>query len=195
MGIHRTAPPAALDAISRGIDQAIRRLTAVTGRCTYGLYRRPVVRFLERRLPAGANAAALADEVLASVLDPKLLHRADREGRGFRELLLAVTRYHLYRQIRIEPQQSGDGRPLVSFDDLRLFAPGSDEERRDFEGLYAGGVASPARDALRQETTVRSTPAESSGRCECPCPRCAGLRESGAGCTCTCGPCTGRKTH
>ncbi len=60
----------------------------------YVAYRRPVVRFLEKRLPSGplCDAEALADDVMMGILNPRFLAQADRAKGRFRDLLLAVTR-------------------------------------------------------------------------------------------------------
>lgn len=93
------------------------------------LYRRPIVRFVESRLPKGEDAEAIANDVLLTVLDPDFLAKADKAKGRFRHLLLAVTRFTLNNALRKATRQKrGGGQAPVSLDDLAQHPPTREEE-------------------------------------------------------------------
>ena len=92
-------------------------------------YRRPIVRFLESRLPKGGDAEALANDVLMTVLDPGFLAKADQGKGRFRQLILAVTRFTLNNALRKATRQKrGGGVTPVSLDELTSHPPSPEEE-------------------------------------------------------------------
>lgn len=93
------------------------------------LYRRPIVRFLESRLPRGEDAEAVANDVLMTVLAPDFLSKADRAKGRFRQLVLAVTRYTLNNALRKSTRQKrGGGAAPVSLEEIASHPPTREEE-------------------------------------------------------------------
>ncbi len=93
------------------------------------LYRRPIVRFLESRLPKGEDPEAIANDVLMTVLDPQFLAKADQAKGRFRQLILAVTRYTLNNALRKATRQKrGGGAAPVSLDELTSHPPSPEDE-------------------------------------------------------------------
>ncbi|MEK7865264.1 MAG: sigma-70 family RNA polymerase sigma factor [Planctomycetota bacterium] len=125
----------------------------------YRKYRRPVLKFLERRVPRGVDAELLADEVLQSMLDPAFLGQADAAKGRFRDLLLAMTRHAMFNAGRKErAEKRGGGRGRVSLDDLTTDPPADEEERGDFDRLFAKEVMAHARERLEGEAATRKSP-------------------------------------
>lgn len=93
------------------------------------LYRRPIVRFLESRLPKGEDAEAVANDVLMTILDRDFLSKADQAKGRFRQLVLAVTRFTLANALRKATRQKrGGGRATVSLEELSSHPPSREEE-------------------------------------------------------------------
>lgn len=137
-----------LDRAQRGEKDAIERV--------YRQYRRPVFLFLSRRMAAGADAEALADDVMQTILRPEFLAGADRSKGRFRDLLLAVTRNTLGNAARRErARKRGGGRRPVSLEEIASAVPASEDERRDFDHFYAEELMQGARDLLREDDARR----------------------------------------
>lgn len=125
----------------------------------YRQYRRPVLRFLDRRVARGVDAELLADEVMQAMLDPAFLRDADAAKGRFRDLLLAMTRHALFNAGRKErAEKRGGGRARVSLGDLIADPPADDEERLDFDHLYAKEVIALARERLEEQAKTRGSP-------------------------------------
>ena len=121
----------------------------------YWQYRKPVERFLERRLRRVADVEALADDVMMTVLDPDFLRQVDRSKGRFRDLLLAVTRYRMYNEGR---RIANEYKRRVSFDDIQSLPAPSNDEAGDFDRFYADEVFQEALSRFRQEAEERESP-------------------------------------
>lgn len=126
---------------------------------SYLQYRRPLVSFLERRLPKSIDAELLADEVVELILAREFLERAD-EGKGrFRDLLLAVARYQMANAKRkVKTLKVGGDRKQVSFEDVLPYLEGPDAERKEFAAFYVKEVLDAARELHRKDCRERKSP-------------------------------------
>ncbi len=126
----------------------------------YHQYRKPVLRFLEKRLPSVplCDSEALADDVMLSVLAPGFLSGADRAKGRFRDLLLAVARYRMFNYRRWLKAKPRDYRRNVTFEEASSLDPATEEERHDFDGFYADEVFREAFGRFRQEAAERRSP-------------------------------------
>jgi len=126
---------------------------------SYLQYRRPLVAFIERRVPKRVDAELLADQVVELILSPAFLAKAD-EGKGrFRDLLLATARYQMANASR----KRGDANPptghaRVPFEDVAPFLAAPEKERLEFAAFFVREVLDEARKLHRKECRKRSSP-------------------------------------
>lgn len=125
----------------------------------YKQYRRPVLKFLEKRVSRDVDAELLADEVLESMLEPSFLGQADAAKGRFRDLLLAMTRHAMFNAGRkARAEKRGGGRGRVSLDELTSDPPANEDDRLDFDRLFAKEVIAHARERLQAEAASRKSP-------------------------------------
>jgi len=126
---------------------------------SYLQYRRPLVRFLERRLPKTVDAELLADEVVDLILGREFLERADERKGRFRDLLLAVARYQMANAKRkVKTLKVGGDRERVSFDDVLPYLESPEAERKEFAAFYVKEVLDAARELHRKDCLDRESP-------------------------------------
>jgi len=123
---------------------------------SYLQYRRPLVRFLEKRLPKAVDAELLADEVVQFILGPDFLKKADKRKGRFRDLLLAVARYYIANARR--KREVRDKARQVPVDEVLTYLADSDAERIEFATFYVAEVIDTAQEMHREDCRARKSP-------------------------------------
>jgi len=126
---------------------------------SYLQYRRPLVRFIERRIRRSVDAEALADDVVQLILSPRFLEKADEQKGRFRNLLLATARYQIANANRKRNDENPPPHlPRAAYEDVAPFLSAPEKEQKEFAGFYIAEVLDRARDLHREECRARNSP-------------------------------------
>ncbi len=126
---------------------------------SYLQYRRPLLAFIERRVPRRVDAELLTDRVVELILSPAFLAKADESKGRFRDLLFATARYQMANARRTRDDDNPpSAHTRVPFDDVLPFVAAPAEERTEFAAFYVQEVLDQARELHRKECGGRESP-------------------------------------